>query len=131
MTFVLMILASFSFEPWSEPRVCDQAWFALRGATLGPTGAYWDERAQECKQADGYTIWTGQDLWVFTDRPCGLSDWRRKLSRTVGRRVELEAWVLTPDAWRAKTWVVGCGSAGTNEPVKSRDFDKAACEGGR
>ena len=121
----MAVLSSFLFAPVddSRPRVCDQAWWALRGA--GPAGAYWDKLAQECRQADGYTVWTGQELWVSTSRPCGLSDWRRRLSRTVGRRVELEAWVLTPDAWRTKTWVVGCGSS-TDAPVHSRDFDNTA-----
>lgn len=126
LTSLLLMSFSFKIETWPDDRVCDVAWFTLRGATLGPTGAYWDRRKQECRQADGYTMWMGQDLWVFTGRPCGMSDYRRRLSRTVGRRVELEAWVLTPDAWRAKKWVVGCGTIGTNEPVNSRDFDNAA-----
>lgn len=96
---------------FAEVPVCDLAGHLTRRPGHAPPGALWDAEAGECRQADGYNVWSGSELWVFRGLPCGLSDYRGRLSRTVGHRVELEGWVLTPDAWRGRAWVVSCGDA--------------------
>lgn len=90
---------------------CDYAWFVTQRAMPGPAGAYWDRRAAECRQDNGYTMMLqGERLWVFTGKPCGLEDRRQQTSHVVGREVSLGSWVLSLDAWRGRQTEILCGS---------------------
>lgn len=113
------------------PFVCDANWW--RGKQLeermawyrAPRGLEYNDN--ECRLNIGWTqMLSGERLWVFSGKPCGLECRRTKTSHVVPRRVAVDAWVLRADSWhhRQLEFTCGDGTSRPNELARSSDFAK-------